>query len=267
MRWIVWATMATMVMLIGVPNDVAQAVTFPTLYDDFHGVQIDPARWATSFNGGYERSLGLDPTVGRLTMSVQAYGIGPSPQGFINLGMTNAAAAAAVGVQATVRIDDVITTGCASTQPGQSRASLNAPLFRDGPTPANQFDRTGVVAAVSGLRVLADQDIINARFFAVRCLDFNCFDEFFLGGGNFQDVALGQDATLGIELDAANNRIIFTKDAELPQVVTNVSTIQINTNLGPLNFKRVQVIHFLEVCPTRAQGFIAASFENFRIKP
>ena len=246
---------------------IAQAVPFPTLYDDFHGAQIDPDRWAPVRAAGYEMSIGQDVSVGRLSMALKAYGIGPSPQGFINLGMTNPAVATAIGIQVTTRIDDVNTTGCASTELGQSRAGLNAPFFRDGPNPANPFDQTGVVVAVSGLRVFADQVTIQSRFFAVRCLDFNCNGEFLLGGGTFQDVALGQDATLGIELDAANNQIIFTKDDEAPQFVTNVSSNQINTDLGPLHFKRVQAIHFLETCPTQSQGFIAASFENFRIKP
>ncbi len=264
MRWVLLVMSAMLVILISVPKEVVEAVTFPTLYDDFHGAQIDPARWAPVRAGGYERSIGQDD--GRLEMALQAYGIGPSPQGFINLGMTNAAAATAIGIQVTVRIDGFKTTGCAATPPGQSRAGLNAPLFRDGPNPANPFDQTGVVVAVNGLRVLADQNTVGAVFFTVRCLDFNCDTEFFIGGGAFRGVTLEQDATLGIELDATNNRVIFTKDDET-QFVNNVSAHQINTNLGPLHFKRVQAIHFLAACPTRAQGFIAASFQNFRIKP
>ena len=280
MRWIVWATVATVVILIGVPNDVAEAVTFPTLYDDFHGVQIDPARWATSFNNGYEMSQGLDPTVGRLLMSVQAYGnVAPSGPlvfgaGRTNLSMVIPAAATVRGIQVTTRIEDVNVTGCNSLDPGRALAGLHATLFRDGPNPPNPNDFTGIVEAVIQLVVFApqaDQTVVGVRFFADRCLDFNCDNDVGLGGGAFLDIPVGQDATLSIELVPdpvvpANTRIIFTKDAET-QTITNVASTQINTNLGNLHIKRVRTRVHLETCPTRAQGFISASFGNFRTLP
>src|SRR5207302_643057 len=255
---------------LAAPKGMANVVTFPTLYDDFRSEQIDPNRAATARASGYE--MGIRQDDGRLKMALQNYGNGPL--GFINLGMTTVAAAAATGIQVTARIERVHTTGCGSAQPGQSRAGLNAPLFRDGPDIANPNDSTGVVTAVNGLRVLANHTAIEAVFFAIRCQDFDCNKEFFLGGGTFHDVGRRSDgddeeerrATLGTELDAAHNRVIFTKDDEIG-VVDNASANQINTNLGPLQFKRLQVIHFLETCPTQVKGFISASFENFRTKP
>ncbi|HEX2712668.1 MAG TPA: hypothetical protein VHM88_10640 [Candidatus Acidoferrales bacterium] len=275
------AAITLLVISISVPRGVAQGVEFPTLYDDFHGAQIDPSQWAPvgspgAFATGYEMSIGQDVSVGRLTMAVQAYGnVGSpapppdDPQGVMTLRMPNARAAAVIGIQATARIEDVNTTGCAAAQPGRSRARLQAWLFRDGPTPPNPFDFTRVVAANNQIFSFANDPpgTLRVRFVAFRCLDPNCDTDTTLGSGAFQDITIGQDTTLSIELDAANNRIIFTKDDEMPQFVTPVSTMQINTDLGPLHNKRLQVQHFLETCPERAQGFIAASFENFRTKP
>jgi hypothetical protein len=279
--------MAMVVILFGVPKDVAgvpktvpsapkkvaRAGPFPTLYDDFHGTQIDPDRWARSVANGYEMSQGLDPTVGRLMMSVQAYGdVGaPGPsffQGRVHLFMTNAKAASTIGIQVTAKVEDVNVTGCGSAEPSASQARIHALFFRDGPTPPNPNDETGVVYAVNRITALADlpPGTLRVNFFAFRCLDANCDTDAGLGGGVFQNATLGQDVTLGMELDAANNRIIFTKDAET-QFINNVSANQINTNLGPLHRKGIRVVHRLEICPERAEGFIAASFENFRVKP
>jgi hypothetical protein len=286
--------MAMAVILIGVPKDVAgvpknvpavpkkvaRAGPFPTLYDDFHGAQIDPGRWRTSGANGYELSRGLDQTVGRLTMSMQAYGNVASSgpllfgAGRNNLFMVNASAAAALGIQVTTRIDDVDVTGCASTDPGRALTGLAAELFRDGPNPPNPNDYTGIVEAFIQLVVFAnqaDQTVAGVRFFADRCLNFNCDADVFLGGGSFLDVPVGQDATLGIELVPdpipANTKIIFTKDAEPAQVVPNVAQNQTNTNLGILHDKWSRLRVHLETCPTRAQGFIKASYENFRTTP
>ncbi len=273
MRWVLLAAITMLATLISVPEGVARAVPFPTLYDDFRGAQIDPARWAPVFARGYEMSIGQEE--GQLNLALRATGnVGSpapppdDPQGFINMNMTNAAAAAAIGIQVTARIEDVKTTGCPPTEPSRSFVGLQAFFFRDGPNPPNPFDFTGVVIARNQVVAFAGlpPGTLRVRFSTGRCLDFNCDTEVDLGFGGFRDVTVEQDATLGIELDAANNRIIFTKDDET-QFVNNVSAHQINTNLGPLHVKRLRARHFLETCPTRPQGFIEASFQNFRIKP
>ena len=280
MRWALVAVIAVLVISISALGGVAQGVPFPTLYDDFHGAQIDPGLWRTSGANGYELSRGLDPSVGRLLMSVQAYGpvalSGPLVfgTGRNNLFMVNASAAAALGIQVTTRIENVNVTGCASADPGRALTGLGAELFRDGPNPPNPFDSTGVVEAFIHLVVFAnqaDQTVAGVRFGADRCLDFNCDTDTDLGGGSFLDVPVGQDATLGIELVPdpvpGNTKIIFTKDDEPPQVLTNVAMNQTNTNLGPLHDKWNRMRVHLETCPTRAQGFIAASYENYRTTP
>lgn len=76
MRWVLLAAITMLATLIRVPEGVAQAVPFPTLYDDFRGAQIDPARWAPIARG-YEMSINQEE--GQLGMTLQAYGNVGSP--------------------------------------------------------------------------------------------------------------------------------------------------------------------------------------------
>lgn len=176
--------------------------------------------------------------------------------------------ASATAIQVTTRVDEVTTTGCGSSEPSRTQARIVGNFFRDGPTPSNPFDNTGVVLAVNQIvsRPEFPTGTLVANFFASKCLDFNCDTDVDIGFGGFITVAPKQDVTLGIELDAATNRLIFTKDAET-QVIPNVAAFQINTDLQALHFKAIDVRHRLETCPTRAMGFVDVSFTNFRIKP
>ncbi len=45
MRWIMLVATFFIGILLGAPKPVVEAVTFPTLYDNFGGKLIDPDRW------------------------------------------------------------------------------------------------------------------------------------------------------------------------------------------------------------------------------
>ncbi len=176
--------------------------------------------------------------------------------------------ASATGIQVTTRLEDVKTTGCGSSEPSRTQVRLSGNFFRDGPPPANPRDNTNIVFAVSQIVSVPGlpADTLLANFFADRCLDFDCNDSVNLGFASFVNVAPKEDVTLGIELDAANNRFIFTKDSET-HVLSNIAADRVNTILQDLDSKGIMVRHRLETCLTRAVGFVAASFSNFRIKP
>ncbi len=260
------------------PKGLAQAVTFPTLYDDFKTDRIDPNRWPMVFARGHEMFVAQG---GRLIIELRGYGLvgtGPmpfEPAGRVFIGMPDAAAAAARGIQATINVKEFNVTGCgAVVDRSRVAARILAVLFRDGPNPnpSNPDDQTGIVEAVIQLQAFPflPPNTLQVSFFADRCGDSICSDalDVDLGFGRFQNTTTGQDVTVGIELDASNNRIIFTKDNETLQTISYPPTFVVNTNPTQTRLlKAMHMRHRLETCPTRAQGFMSASFAEFRTKP
>ncbi len=266
------------VIVAQAPKGLAQEVTFPTLYDDFLTDRIDPTRWPLVLARGHEMFVAQQ---GRLIIELQAYGLvgtGPMPffpSGRVGIAMAEAAAAAASGIQATINVKAFNVTGCGTVgDPSRVSARIFAVLFRDGPNPnpSNPDDQTGIVEAVIQLQAFPflPPNTLRAQFGADRCGDSVCSDalDVDLGFGRFQDVTIGQAVTVGIELDALNNRIIFTKDNETLQTISYPPTFVVNTDPTQTRpFKAMVVRHRLETCPTRAQGFMSASFKEFRTKP
>ncbi len=266
------------VIIAQAPKGLAQAVTFPTLFDDFKTFQIDPTRWPKVFARGHEMFVAQG---GHLVIELQAYGLvgtGPMPfeaSGRVFMGMADAAAAAARGIQATINVKAFRVTGCGNVDdPSRVSARIYAILFRDGPNPnpSNPDDLTGIVEAILQLQAFPflPPNTLRVQFSADRCGDSICSDalDVFLGGGRFQDATIGQYVTVGIELDALNNRIIFTKDNETLQTIPYPPTFVVNTDPTQTRLsKAVNVRHRLETCPTRAQGFMSASFFEFRTTP
>jgi hypothetical protein len=266
------------VIVAQAPKGLAQAVTFPTLFDNFSAERIDPARWPIVVARGHEMSVSQED--GRLLIELQANGLvgtgpmPPEPSGRVAIAMAETAAAAARRIQATINVQEFNVTGCGSVDQSRVAARIIAILFRDGanPNPSNPDDQTGVVEAVIQLQAFPflPPNTLRVSFFADRCGDSICSDalDVDLGSGRFQDVTTGRDVTVGIELDALNNRIIFTKDNETLQTVSYPPTFVVNTDPTQTRpFKAIVVRHRLETCPTRAQGFMSAQFAQFRTKP
>ncbi len=266
------------VIVAQAPKGLAQAVTFPTLFDNFSADRIDPTRWPLVNARGHEMSVSQGN--GRLFIELQAYGpVGTDPtfqpRGRVFIGMPDAAAAAARGIQATINVKAFTVTGCGAVDdPSRVAARIIAVLFRDGanPNPSNPDDQTGVVEAVIQLQAFPflPPNTLAVSFFADRCGDSICSDalDVDLGFGRFQNTTTRQDVTVGIELDALNNRIIFTKDNETLQTISYPPTFVVNTDPTQTRLnKAMNVRHRLETCPTRAQGFMSALFAEFRTKP
>lgn len=267
-----WTLMVAAVVIMVIAQAPVQAVPFAYLYDDFNDNRIDPDRWQIIRPSGYEMTV--EEVRGRLKLELREYGevrTGPSTiPGNIWVVMANDAAAAAVGIQTTVRIEDREVTGCGDAGRGRVRARMFADLFRAGSNPGNIYDYTNVVEALFQITARSEdpKSVLKVSWVAERYIDPAGDVTDWSMEGSFPDVALGQDVTLGIELDRANHRIIFTKDNEDLQAAEYPEWWEVNFD-PPQNAlgKAIVVAQRLDTCPVRTTGWIRATFDEVRIIP
>jgi hypothetical protein len=265
------------------PRGAAQAITFPTLYDNFDSALIDPGRWEPPrVTASYETLIHQVPAPTmhrRLLIRTQGYGdVGTSgaisgPRARVFLPMKHGIDATKTGIQATLDVHSYTITGCGSLDPSRVAARLYAVFFRDGanPNPSNTNDFTGIVETIIQLQAFPGmQDTLTVSFFADRCGDAGCSDALLtdLGFGRFQNVSVGQDVTLGIEWDRLSHRFIFTKNNETLQTLNYPPTYAPNTDPTQTNLPKAMLVRArLETCPTRTTASMTVTYDNFRVMP
>jgi hypothetical protein len=255
----------------------------PNLFDDFNAKRIDPGRWKVASTGADPNDaltrmaeLSVEQTSGRLKMEIHSYGLDGGPgsgsgnQGQVWLNMAQGPANVARGVQVTARVEESETTGCIASSTSRTAVSLNADLFRSGPNPYTYNNAENVVGVMFDIvsRPTFPKNTVRIVYGVYMCTTPTCSDELRFGDGNFAAATVGEDITLGIELDTINNRVILTKSNEQIQSVSYPETL-IETfppASGPMG-KGIWIRQRLDMCPTPAEAKLKVTFDNFRTAP
>jgi hypothetical protein len=266
--WIVGGL--ALVLTVGVLP--AQAVEPLGLYDDFHGTQLDPAKWAGDQSAAITISSlpvgGLLDAVrevlfGRLRLGARYYG-SPSldtgaPSGRLRLSFTKPAPVTAI--DATLLVTRAEAVGCASNQEFAARAQarLSGFFFNTTTPPTPIVGNTNDVFAFVRVQRWSDstdpEHVLQIVGFVLLCLDPYCNGTSQLGTVSLGTVYLWQPVRLRIQWDQANHRFIFQRGHQA-EVYVDYIVPDIQPSLFP--FKRVELAHEVPNCTTapRANAFM-----------
>ncbi len=202
-------------LALGMPVNT-QALEPFVLYDNFNTGPMDPDRWGllTDFSRTVQGK--------RLRMSARAFGTIDSDSGTSSNGVNSplSGVAASIVVQslrADVIVNSMDLSGCVgNSSPSQVRARLISSLFNVGtPVPGSQ---AGDVSAQIFLRRLSDSvdaiNVLRVGGSVDQCIDNACASSTRLGQVDLGTATLGQLVKLQMQWDAANNQVLFKRDAD-----------------------------------------------------
>jgi hypothetical protein len=250
----------------------AQAVEPLGLYDDFHGTQLDPAKWAGDqtaavFSEGLPAGGLLDAVrevvLGRLRLGARHYGSPGNDNGAqtgrFRLSFFHPQPVTAI--DATLLVTRAEAVGCASN-PGvraRTRARLSGFFFNTGSAPASPPSNSNDVLAFVSVQRLSDstdpEHVLQIVGSLQLCTDSSCNATVTLHDVSLGTVHLWQPVRLRIQWDQANHRFIFQRDH---QAEVYVPYTVADTQPSLLPAKRVELAQDAPNCTTvpRANAFM-----------
>jgi hypothetical protein len=266
--------LVSLLCLLGVPVYALE----PLLpYDDFNAAHIDPDKW---WSGGIYAGLGTETIRqiqdNRVRLFYRGYGNTDSDSWgvFNGLGLTFRNYAAVTAIKATVQVNDVVATACASnpkvTFPGGIYPWIGAWAGPQGhffntaaPTPGSM--ENDVVAGISMFRASDSTDppdVLRVQSVVLHCARRFC--DTTLHHKDLGPVKRGEMARLRIQWDRDNHRFIFQRD-DAPEVVAPYTVS--DTGQPSAAVKRLVVANEVANCTSmpRPVAFIDALFDDVMV--
>ena len=249
--WIVGSL--ALVLTIGILP--AQAVEPLALYDDFHGTQLDPAKWVG------EQGLPLLDTArevvsNRLHLSARSYGSPSvsSPRWRVAFIQSSAVTA----IEATLQVTGAEAVGCdGNAEPARAQARLSGYFFNASPTGSSNGRTDDVFAFVRVQRFSDSTDpehVLQIVGFVLHCRNSDCSATDTLGDVNLGTVNLWQSVRLRIQWDQANHRFIFQRDRHAEVYVAYTVS---DTSPSSFSGKRIELAHEVPACATAPRADVS----------
>ena len=220
--WIVGGL--ALVLMFGVLP--AQAVEPLVLYDDFHGTQLDPAKWV-----GDQYSALVDPAgipvggfldmarelfFGRLRLAARYFGY-PFDQFSVpgRLRLSFIKPAVVTAIDATLVVTRAEAVACTSNPDFPARAAARLSGFFFNTTGATNENTDDVMAYIRVQRQSDSTDpehVLQIVGNVNLCHDPSCSGTTPLGGVSLGKVYLWQPVRLRVQWDQANHRFVFQRD-------------------------------------------------------
>lgn len=241
-----------------------------TLYDDFSGAVINPAKWVGSEFRNLEviRSL----VGGRLVLAHRVVGQ-TAATGFqdgdnrLNF-LLNPTGITAVRFDILVQKLEILPCSVSGSPAANARAGFITFLFNDGSstTPNNNTGNVVVLVQLSRSSTSTDApNVLRAEGILIRCNDAFCGNRT-TTVTDLGPVNTGPNVTLRMSWDKANKRVDFQRDAEPTQPIPYT----VNDDFPPtFTLTALQVRGLVPNCSTGPHPFseINASFDNVLVNP
>jgi hypothetical protein len=266
--------LVSLLYLLGVPVYALESLV---LYDDFNATHIDPDKW---WSGGIYAGVGTEAIRQlqdhRMRLFYRCYGSTDSDSGgvFNGLGLTFPNYAAVTAIKATVQVNDVVATACASnpqvTFPGGIYPWIGAWAgphghFFDTATPTPGSMENDVVAGISMFRA-ADStdppDVLRVQSVVLHCKSRAC--DTTLHHKDLGPVKREEMARLRIQWDRDNHRFICQRD-DAPEVIAPYTVS--DTAQPSAAVKRLVIANEVANCTPKPRpvAFIEALFDDVLI--
>ena len=254
----------TLMVLVSIP---AHAQGSLVLYDDFSTPLLDPARWFGAEPGqnvGLEavrvRSINQNSSNGQLHLAYRSYGStnfdGGTQSATLSLFFTNPAAITAV--RATVQVNKVKATGCATANTTTTaRTEIHGRFFNTG-TPVNDI---GDVVAIIQISQFSNESVVRVLADVFQCSLSPCSQGTSLGHRDLGVISLGSSARLLIQWDQPNHQFIFQRDNG-PLTFVQYTVSDTAPPFG--QFKMLDIFNDVANCTAtpRPVGFVDTFYSN-----
>ncbi|TKS58727.1 MAG: hypothetical protein EWM72_02784 [Nitrospira sp.] len=216
------------------------------------------------------RRIIQDPQGRHLRILNRSFGQTTSTDGtssdFFRLGFARSDTITAIRTR--VQVQNFESTGCPDSlnlSPSRAAAQIVGFFFNTDPT-GPRDGSNDVIAAVQVERLsnsTLPPDVLEITYFVIHCLDFDCVNGRFLGGGVLGTVTKGQWVRLLLQWDKDNDLFIFRRDTE-PPATFNYRGIVTNTGAPGIQVKTLGLGNFVANCnfSPRPGAMVDALFDN-----